>query len=144
MSYYKGLINNNINTDVISLDHDLDRYKVVFMPAFNLVKEDIIEKIEEYVKNGGNLVLTFRSGSRNWDNSMRTDTLPGGFRKLAGIEVEEFDSLNQDCEGITGIMGDGTAITWCDILKPNGAGVLAVYRQRILPGKRCNNGQYLW
>ncbi|MGI6189676.1 MAG: beta-galactosidase, partial [Caldicoprobacteraceae bacterium] len=127
MSYYKGLINNNINTDVISIDHDLDRYKVVFMPAFNLVKEDIIEKIEEYVKNGGNLVLTFRSGSRNWDNSMRTDTLPGGFRKLAGIEVEEFDSLNQDCEGITGIMGDGTAITWCDILKPNGAGVLAVY-----------------
>ena len=43
MSYYKGLINNNINTDVISIDHDLDRYKVVFMPAFNLVKEDIIE-----------------------------------------------------------------------------------------------------
>jgi len=135
LSYYKGLMDNNINVDVTSIDRDLSKYKVVFMPAFNLVREDIIQKVEEYVKNGGTLVVTFRSGTRNWDNSMRSDTLPGAFRELAGVEVEEFDPLTREQEvKITGVTGEGKAVIWCDVLKCNGAEVLATYAERFYHG----------
>ena len=106
----------------------MSKYKVVFMPAFNLIKDEMQAKLEKYVSEGGNLVVTFRSGSRNWENAMRTDTLPGAFREMSGVEVDEFDSLNHGREiKLNGVMGEGTAKIWCDILKSNSAEILATY-----------------
>ncbi len=135
ISYYKALANNNINVDVTSIDRDLSKYKVVFMPAFNLVEDNTQNKLEEYVRGGGNLVVTFRSGTRNWENSMRMDTLPGAFREMSGVEVEEFDSLNHGREvKLNGVMGEGTAKIWCDILKSNSADILATYGSAFYQG----------
>jgi len=128
ISYYKALANNSVNVDVTSIERDLSKYKVVFMPAFNLVQDNVQAKLEKYVSDGGTLVVTFRSGTRNWENSMRTDTLPGAFRIMSGVEVEEFDSLSHGREvKLHGSLGDGTATTWCDVLKCNGSTPLAAY-----------------
>lgn len=136
IDYYKGLITNNINTDVVSVSTDLTRYKIVFMPAFNLVNEEIRKRVEAYVIEGGTLILTFRSGTRNWDNSMTTETLPGYFKNLAGVEVYEFDSLNYGrTVKIQGDMGEGKAALWCDILKPEGAKTIAFYQEAYYRGE---------
>ena len=59
---------------------------------------------------------------------MRTDTLPGAFRVLSGVEVEEFDALPHGREvKFLGAFGEGTATTWCDVLKCNDATPLAAY-----------------
>jgi len=92
--YYGSLIVNNINVDIRGIDADLSSYKLVILPAFNLMNDRLKKKFEEYVSNGGNLIVTFRSGTREWDNSMTERTLPGYFKDIAGIEVEEFDSIN--------------------------------------------------
>ena len=128
ISYYKALSNNSVNVDVTSMERDLSKYKVVFMPAFNLIQDEVQTKLEQYVRDGGHLVVTFRSGTRNWENSMRTDTLPGAFRVLSGVEVEEFDALPHGREvKFLGAFGEGTATTWCDVLKCNDATPLAAY-----------------
>lgn len=127
-SYYQPFLNSNINADVVSIDCDLSLYKLVVMPAFNLMKQEIKDKLAAYVREGGHLILTFRSGTRNWDNRMTTETLPGMLRDLAGIEVEEFDSL---CHGrklqVNGVMGTGEVSIWAELLKPQTAKVLARY-----------------
>ncbi len=134
--YYKGLIANNVSVDMISEECSFDKYKVVFMPAFNLMTDEIQSKVEEYVKNGGVLVITFRSGTRNWDNSITTKTLPGYFKKISGIEVEEFDSLNQGRKVIiNGIDSECSASIWCDILKTSEAETLATYGSDYYKGK---------
>lgn len=127
-SHYRPFLDSGINADVTSIAADLSQYKLVVMPAFNLMNEDIKMKLENYVRAGGNLILTFRSGTRNWNNSMTTETLPGMLGRLAGIEVEEFDSLNHGRTlRINGVMGDGSASIWAEMLRPKTAVVLGRY-----------------
>ena len=134
-SYYSALISNNINTDVTSVDVDFLKYKLVIMPAFNLMTEEIGKKCEEYVRNGGALLITFRSGTRTWNNRMTTMTVPGLFKDMAGVELEEFDSINFGrTVSVKGEFGIGTASMWCDVLKCNGAKALAVYDSNYYKG----------
>lgn len=127
-AYYSALAENWTGCDIISHFEGLSRYKVVFAPALNAVNQEIAEKLANYVESGGALVLTFRSGTREWNNKMAEQTLPGMFKDMAGVEVYEFDSLNQGRKAfISGIMGEAEANIWCDILKPVNADVLAVY-----------------
>ena len=135
LAYYRALASNNVNTDVVDIDSGISGYKVVFMPAFNLMKKEIKDRVENYVNQGGIIILTFRSGTRTWNNMMTVRTLPGEFREMAGITVEEFDSLNSGrTVGITGTIGKGTASIWCDILKTEGAEVLAAYTSDYYAG----------
>ncbi|NMB45653.1 MAG: cellulase family glycosylhydrolase [Firmicutes bacterium] len=128
LEYYKAIVNNGYTTDATGIDSSLAKYKLVIMPAFNLMKDDIRQRLENYVAQGGTLILSFRSGTKEWSNAMTEETLPGLFRNLVGVEVEEFDSLNHGrTVPVTGAFGHGTASIWCDILKPQGAQVLARY-----------------
>lgn len=110
-------------------------YKLVLMPAFNLMTEEIADKCEAYVAGGGSLLITFRSGTRTWNNRMTTLTLPGLFRRLAGVELEEYDSVNFGrTVSVSGEFGDGTASMWCDVLKLEGAESLADYESHYYSG----------
>jgi len=134
--YYFALASNHINADVVSIETEFSKYKLVFMPAFNLMTGDILKKVEKYVADGGNLVTTFRSGTKNWNNSMTLKTLPGYFKEISGIEVEEFDSLNHGrTVEVKGIIGEGRASLWCDILKPLYAQILATYSEEYYEGE---------
>ena len=129
--YYKANAHLNINTAVSMGSYE--GYKVVYMPAYNVVDEAEIEKVRRYVENGGTLVVTMRSGGRDEFNNIRTDTLPGAFREMAGVEVEEFDAPKKDTyiEGLVSSKAD----IWCDVLKPVTAKVLCTYANRYYKGK---------
>lgn len=122
-AYYKANADLNIAA-AVSIGNYQD-YKVVYMPAYNLTDSEEMKKITEYVKNGGTLVTTFRSGTRNECNNLFTSTLPCAFAALAGIEVEEFTTLRKPAH-IEGIVSSRAAV-WCDILKPITADVLCTY-----------------
>lgn len=129
--FYRANADLNINT-AVSIGNYAD-YRIVYMPAYNLVDEDEIKKITEYVANGGTLVTTFRSGSRNEYNNIFTTTLPCAFASLAGIEVEEFNALRKPAR-IDGIV-NSEAHVWCDIINPVSAEVLCSYSDRYFKGK---------
>jgi beta-galactosidase len=121
---YYGILNvNQINVDITNVNRDLSKYKLIFAPALNLMDISSQKKLEDFVFNGGNLVVTFRSGTRNKDNSMTTTPLPGYFRDLTGIEVEEFYPVlgeNQKIK-VRGQIWENDAWfeskIWCDIIK---------------------------
>ncbi|MGM9936414.1 MAG: beta-galactosidase [Candidatus Ornithomonoglobus sp.] len=142
-SYYKANADLNISTAVSIGDYE--RYKVVYMPAYNIVDPEEIRKVTEYVRNGGTLVTTFRSGTRNRENNIFTTTLPCAFRELAGIEVEEFDPLRKTTH-VTGLI-ESDAEIWCDIIKPETAKTLCTYSNRYFAGKaavtvnKCGKGK---
>ncbi len=132
---YHGFYASNYNMDVSSVETDFSGYKLVVAPAFNLMDERLKAKFEKYVADGGNLVVTFRSGTKEMDNSMTERTLPGYFKEVAGIELEEFDSLN-DCKvSVKGDFGTGEASIWADIIKPVTAKPVAVYDSEYYAGK---------
>ncbi|MCM3626728.1 beta-galactosidase [Paenibacillus glycanilyticus] len=134
-SYYRSMAINHVGLDVTGVDTDFTPYKLVLMPAFNLMTEDIAAKCKTYVANGGSLLITFRSGTRTWNNQMTTLTFPGMFSELAGVELEEFDSVNFGrTVSINGSFGEGTASVWCDVLKLTGAQTLASYNSHYYKG----------
>ncbi len=132
---YYGLYANNYNLDISSEATDFSGYKVVMAPAFNLMNDELKAKFEKYVAEGGNLVVTFRSGTKNMDNSMTERTLPGYFKEVAGIELEEFDSLNDCAVEVEGAFGRGRASIWADIIKPVTAKTVATYAGEYYAGK---------
>lgn len=129
--YYKANTDLNITTAVSKGNYN--DYKVVYMPAYNIVDPEEMTRITEYVQNGGVLVTTYRSGQRNHENNIMTTTLPCAFRELAGIEVEEFDPLRKTTH-IEGII-QSEANIWCDIIKPETAEVLCTYSDRWFKGR---------
>ncbi len=135
-SYYAALAAHHVQIDVTSVDADYSKYKLVLMPAFNLMNEEIAQKCEAYVAAGGALLLTFRSGTKTWNNQMTTITVPGLFKDIAGVELEEFDSINHDRNvRVKGEFGEATAVTWCDVLKLTGAETLAAYDSHYYAGE---------
>ncbi|OXL84243.1 hypothetical protein BCV73_14885 [Paenibacillus sp. SSG-1] len=133
--YYDAVAGQHVGVDVVSVETDFTPYKLVLMPAFNLMTEEIADKCEAYVAGGGSLLITFRSGTRTWNNRMTTLTLPGLFRRLAGVELEEYDSVNFGrTVSVRGQFGDGTASMWCDVLKLEGAESLADYESHYYSG----------
>lgn len=130
-AYYKANADLNINTAVSMGNYE--EYKVVYMPAYNIVDPDEMEKITKYVKNGGTLVTTFRSGTRDTCNNLFTTTLPCAFAELAGIEVEEFTALRKTAH-VEGVVNSKVQI-WCDIIHPITAKTLCTYSDCYFKGK---------
>ncbi len=136
--YYAAFNKNNITVDVTGITTDFSVYKLVIVPAFNLMTDEIKMKCEEYVQRGGTLVVTFRSGTRNWNNSMSTITNPGYFKDLAGIELEEYDAINYDRHVEVRHQKTGfqtKAKQWCDVIKCISAQVVATYDSHYYKGK---------
>ena len=128
--YFKA--NNDLNIQTAVSKGDYTGYKIVYMPAYNLVDEKEIEKAKDFVQKGGTLVVTYRSGQRDEYNNIRLDTLPGAFRELAGIEVEEFDAVRKPTH-IGGRISSSVKV-WADIIKPVTAETISYYSDRYFKG----------
>ena len=96
-----------------------------------MVTKEVRQKLDEYVANGGTLVLTYRSGIKNTNNNMVTTTLPGQLHELTGITVVEFDS-----SPVTTKLSDHfcTASLWRDIVEADSAEVVSVYESEFYKG----------
>ncbi len=129
-TYYKTNLHLGTNPAVGSEDIISSDYKIVYLPAFVILTQSLKEKLEQYVAAGGCLVITCLSGIKDESNNMITSVKPGGFRKLAGITVEEFDTGgNVTLSGI-----EGTSSIWRDILKTESAEIVAEYENEYYKG----------
>ena len=108
-----------------------DKYKVIYMPAYVMVSDEIKARLENYVANGGTLVLTYRSGIKDLNNNMETSTLPAKLRNLAGITVQEFDSSPIEVAISDGL---GKSTLWRDILDVETAKTIATYDSEYYAG----------
>lgn len=123
-SYYKA--NNHLGTNPVCGSEDMisSKYKVIYMPAYVMVSDEIKARLESYAANGGTLVLTYRSGIKDLNNNMVTSTLPGKLRSLAGLTVQEFDSSPIEVSLSDGF---GKSKLWRDILEAETAQTVAEY-----------------
>ncbi len=115
-NYYSPLAKRNLDVDVISADEPLDGYALVIAPALLVLNDRRVEQIKEFVKRGGTLVLTLRTGMKNSYNALLPTRPPGPLAELAGIEVEDYYAL-QDPIPVKGQLFAGTSSLWAERLK---------------------------
>ena len=142
-NYYAALHGQNIPADIIPVDEDFSRYKVIVAPILYMVKPGLDEKLRQFVKNGGVLVATFFSGYVDETDIVTVGGYPGKLREILGIWVEETDALPEN--GANHFVWEGErypATLLCDLLHSEGAQILATYEDDFyagMPVLTCNN-----
>ena len=135
--FYKPFYDSNIMVDIISEDKDFSEYKILILPVMIIWKRELTEKVKEFAKNGGIVVMTYRTAVKDIDNNLTLgEMLPVGYNDFVGAYVEEIESLQEynslDLEGegiFNGIKGKGGVFR--DMLVSKGAEVLFRYNDKF-------------
>lgn len=140
-NYYEALFELNIQTDMISIEENLDHYELVIAPVMYMIKPGFAEKVEAFVARGGTFITTFFSGIVNENDLVTTGGYPGKLRNVLGIWAEEIDALLPGQEnqivmkGVNGALsGTYTCNLLCDLIHTEGAEVVAEYGSDFYKG----------
>ena len=91
-----ALYEANVEADIVYADApDFARYKLLVVPALYIADDTLLEKIAAYVKNGGHVIMTFKSGEANDKFVVRWQTAPGPLRAAAGFRYQESSTLTR-------------------------------------------------
>jgi len=115
-SYYQALRRLSQSIDIVSPDVSLDQYKLVVAPDLCLIPKERAQHLEEYVKNGGHLVLGPRSGLKDEFNALLTTRQPGYLAEALGGQVEQYYALEKTVPA-SGSLGSGDVSVWAELLK---------------------------
>jgi beta-galactosidase len=139
---YRGFYRYNVPMDIAAPTGDLSAYRLVIAPALHVVPEAVAENLERFVRGGGVLVLTQRSGVKDEANAVVDQRLPGRLAEMCGVEVEEYDSLAAGMSNelefvLPGLAGAARPVAGvlCEVLNPNGALVVARYTRDYYAGQ---------
>lgn len=141
--YYRAFWEQGISVDVVNMDCDFSKYKLVVAPMLYMVRPGVGEKIECFVKNGGTFVTTYWSGIVDENDLCFLGGFPGPLRKTLGIWSEEIDALHDhDTNEIVfvednalGLSGVYKVHELCDLIHLEGAEALAFYKQDFYAGR---------
>lgn len=134
--YYRYFYEKNIMVDMIPLDADFSKYKVVVAPLLYMVKEGVQQRLEDYVEQGGTFITGFLSGIVDQSDNVHLGGYPGPLRRLTGIWVEETDVLAPEQSNTLRFAGQTEAVCHmlCDIIHLEGAEALAEYSSNFYAG----------
>jgi beta-galactosidase len=128
---HKALYDLNVGADFVFPEtQDFSQYKMLIVPALYISDDALLRRISDYVKNGGHVVMTFKSGFANENSAVRWVRAPGPLRDAAGFSYQEFSSLEhplalKDDPFHAG--GDNKVSYWAEFLMPEHAKAVAYY-----------------
>lgn len=95
-TYYRYFHDRNIAVDIISPEMEFNNYDLLIAPNIMMVKPNTVERLYQYVKQGGYLITDFRTGVKEWNNQISTLRLPGVMKELLGIKIEDYGIIEQE------------------------------------------------
>jgi len=137
MKYYRALKSMVAPVDVVGEDRDLTPYKFVVAPAYQLVSGELIQRWQAYVQQGGNLILTARTGQKDRRGHLWEAMWAEPIYSLIGAKIPRYDLLPGNIEGHV-TAGDLKYAwgSWAEVLEPEaGTNVLARYTDQFYAGK---------
>ncbi len=128
---YGVLYRANVGVDFVFPEStDLSEYQVVVVPPLYVASDALLARLVNYVKNGGRVVMAFKSGFCNEYSTVRWETMPGPLRAAAGFHYQEFSSLKKPLA----LKGDplqagaeNQVSEWAEMIVPDTAQGLAFY-----------------
>ncbi|WP_459194554.1 beta-galactosidase [Halosimplex sp. J119] len=127
LTYYAALRRHGVAVDVLPTDADLDGYDAVVGPTLYLADEDLADSLDAFARDGGEVLVTVRSGVKNEHNRLRP-TLPGPLGDVVGATVEQYEGYRGDAEPEIEYRGETYAFrTWGEWLDADSAAVVATH-----------------
>ena len=128
---YRALYRLNAGVDFVFPEtEDLGAYKVVVVPPLYVASDALLGRLVEYVRAGGHLVLTLKSGFCNEYSTVRDVMAPGPLREAAGFHYQEFSNLAKPMalkDDPFQAGAENRVSDWAEMLLPDTATPLAYY-----------------
>ncbi len=128
---YRALYKLNVGTDIIFPNStSLSDYRVIVVPPLYVASDEVLNRLVNYVRAGGHVVMGLKSGFCNEYSTVRWSMAPGPLRKAAGFRYQEFSNLRVPLElkGDPFHAGaDNRVSDWAEMLILEGAQPLAYY-----------------
>ena len=136
-NYTSAVKSTGAPMDFVSEADDFSEYPFLIAPSYQLIDSVLVRKWLRYAEQGGNLILTSRTGQKNKDGHFPETRLASQIYSLIGAEIDFSDMLPEESKGV--IKSGNNSFTWniwADILSPHsGTEVLAVYADQFYSGK---------
>lgn len=143
VAHYRAHWRRSFSLDVIGCDDDYTQYRLIVAPMLYLIDEARAAGLREFVASGGTLVLTYLSGMTDLTTRNHMGGAPGPLREVAGIHVEEIDSLSEG-RYVNLQAGPDTALDlrefgrcqdYAALIHCEGASVVATYASEFYAGR---------
>lgn len=122
---YDNLYKMNIECDIVYVDSlNPEEYKVIITPALYSISEEILKKLENFVRKGGVLISSFKSFVSDEFLRVYPDTQPHFLQSCFGMYCNQYtepEKMKINGENIKYI---------AELLIPDGADVLYKYEHR--------------
>jgi len=132
--FYDALYRANVETDLIDPStKDLAHYKLIVAPALYAASDAEIAALKEYVRAGGHLVLSFKSGFSDENVKVRSTSQPGGLAEVVGATYSQFaipEKVSLKGEGFASGRTEDVR-WWMELLEPTTATVVASYEHPV-------------
>ncbi|MBB6239621.1 beta-galactosidase [Pedobacter sp. AK013] len=123
--------------DIINETTDFSKYSVVIVPAYEMADAALIKKWEKYVANGGHLIVTCRTATKNRMGHFWEGKTAAPISDLIGAEIMATDMLSGRNRGDvqSGSKHYGWN-SWADLLQAGqNSEVTGVYQDQFYKGK---------
>ena len=137
LKYYTALKSMAVPVDFISEDADFSKYKVMIAPAYQLLDSALVSRWKKYVENGGQLVLTCRTGEKNRNGHLWEGPWAAPILDLIGGKINFYDCLQDDKKAT--VKTDDNIYkwnVWGEMMEANaGTETWATYTDQFYAGK---------
>jgi beta-galactosidase len=132
---HEALYKQNVESDIILGEDDFSRYNLLIVPPLYIASDALLQKISDYVKNGGHVVMAMKSGFSNEHSAVRAQLAPGPLREACGFYYQEFDNIGtialKDDPFKIGTAGN-VVQDWAEYIIPEKATPIAYYDNKHL------------
>ncbi|PJJ08476.1 beta-galactosidase [Flavobacterium sp. 1] len=118
--YYKAVKSFGAPVDFVRDTTNFSNYPILIVPAYQMIDQQMIDKLTAYAQNGGNLILSCRTGIQNRKGHLWEAKFYQPMWKLIGSEIESYDLLMpQSPDKIKFNNQEFVWTSWGDLLKPD-------------------------
>lgn len=127
----------NIEYDIIcDEERDFSAYSLLILPVLYSASDELLSNAEEFVRNGGSLITTFRIGFADQNLKIRQSAQPYGLAECLGIRYDRFTRpRNVELSAVDFQLPEHICVSdWMELLEPDGAEVICKYRHPVWGG----------
>jgi beta-galactosidase len=128
---YDALYRMNIGCDFVDPSStNFENYKLLIVPALYAAPDSLLERLNRFVKNGGHIIYTFKTGFSNENVKVRSTKQPGIINEVCGIYYNEFtipENVSLKDDPFKAGKENNIVKTWMEFITPTTAKVLAWY-----------------
>lgn len=120
----------NVEYDIISdAQREFDRYDLLVLPCLYSARDDLLAAADRYVRNGGHLIATFRTGFADEYLKIYHDAQPHALADCFGIRYDRFTRPNACAlRSETVLLPETAQVTdWMELLEPTTAEAVCTY-----------------